>query len=246
MPVLARGCRLVKMAGRAETYEALEPRQMLSGDYLRFDLAAQAGTNSVVTADFDHNGVMDLAAANAEGGSISVILSKEGKFQSTDNYPTGGTPFELGLFDFDHDTFPDLMAFDRQNSQLLMLHNEGDGTFSSGPGIQMPAGAHSVRVGDFNADHRMDLAVLMPGENAVRIYLLDEGQNGPPTLGSFASYAVGNSASFLEMGDVNADGALDLVTANTGDDTVTVLTPVGLVPGSVEVPAKGVEITTGE
>jgi hypothetical protein len=116
------------VAGGAETFEALEPRQMLSGDGLRFDLAAQAGTNSVVTADFDHNGVMDPAAANAEGGSISVILNKEDKFESTDNYPTGGTPFELGVFDFDQDAFPDLMAFDRQNSRLVVLHNRGDGS----------------------------------------------------------------------------------------------------------------------
>ncbi len=231
----SRGCRLAFVAGSSRSFDRLEPRQMLSGEHLRFDLAAQAGTNAVVAADFDRNGIMDLAAANADGGSISVILSKEGKFQNTDNYPTGGTPYEIGLFDFNRDTFPDIITLDRQNAKIITLQNDGDGTFGSGPEIQLPAGAHSVRVGDFNHDESMDIAVLMPDENAVRIYLIGEGdESGPPALGEYASYGVGNGASFIEMGDVNADGVLDLVTANTSDDTVTVLTGVAGTPSAAD------------
>ncbi len=231
----SRGCCLAFVAGSSSSFDRLEPRQMLSGEHLRFDLAAQAGTNAVVAADFDRNGIMDLAAANADGGSISVILSKEGKFQNTDNYPTGGTPYEIGLFDFNRDTFPDIITLDRQNAKIITLQNDGDGTFGSGPEIQLPAGAHSVRVGDFNHDESMDIAVLMPDENAVRIYLIGEGdESGPPVLGEYASYGVGNGASFLEMGDVNADGVLDLVTANTSDDTVTVLTGVAGTPSAAD------------
>lgn len=229
----ARGCRLACVAGTNRSFDLLEPRTLLSGDYLRFDLAAQAGTNAVVAADFDRNGIMDLAAANADAGSVSVILNKEGKFQSTDNYTTGGTPYELGIFDFNRDTFPDLITLDRQNAKIITIQNNGDGTFGSGPEIDLPEGAHAVRVGDFNHDERMDLAVLMPAENAVRIYLLGEGdENGPPALGEYASYGVGNGASFLEMGDVNSDGVLDLVTTNTDDDTVTVLTGVAGTPSN--------------
>jgi FG-GAP-like repeat len=77
----------------------------------------------------------------------------------------------------------------------------------------------AVAVGDFNADHLTDLAVVNAVDNTVSILL------GKPD-GTFApqvTYATGRGPGFVAVGDLNRDGHLDLAITNQTDNTVSIL-----------------------
>jgi hypothetical protein len=92
--------------------------------------------------------------------------------------------------------------------------------------ISLPHGAGEMAVGDFNRDGHLDWAGAHHDFYDV-IVLLGEG-NGQfiPAPGSpFVARAPGKKphTHSLVTGDVNRDGAIDLVTANNEDDDVSVL-----------------------
>jgi hypothetical protein len=82
----------------------------------------------------------------------------------------------------------------------------------------------AVAVGDFNGDHKLDLVVgaVDPRSQVPYSVSLLFG-NGDGTFQPAVSYAQNGSPDFIAVGDLNADGMLDLATANLNPDGVTVL-----------------------
>ncbi len=88
-------------------------------------------------------------------------------------------------------------------------------------------------MGDFNGDHKTDLVVANfgYGDNTVSV-LLDTTATGAsvPTFAPQQTFAVGHSPASVGVGDFNGDNKPDIVTVNSGDNTVSVLldtTPTG-------------------
>lgn len=119
-------------------------------------------------------------------------------------------------------------------SHVGVLLGRGDGTFQ--PIVQYNIGSQPVGllVADVNADGIPDVVVaetsavtpgplgyLLPGGVAVLI------GKGDGTLTPQVSYATGSICSDVIAGDVNRDGVVDLVTANLGDNSATVLAGQG-------------------
>jgi hypothetical protein len=77
-----------------------------------------------------------------------------------------------------------------------------------------------IAVGDFNGDHRPDLAVTNVDDNAVSI-LLANSDGTYLTVGSFATGGVHPTA--IVAGDFTGDGKIDLIVANTSSNTVALL-----------------------
>ncbi|MBL8633657.1 MAG: VCBS repeat-containing protein, partial [Myxococcales bacterium] len=74
---------------------------------------------------------------------------------------------------------------------------------------------------DVNGDGKMDLAFAAPVGNAIGVVL----GTGTGAFGneSLVSVPAGSNPAYLAAADLNGDGKLDLVTANQGNDTVSVL-----------------------
>jgi hypothetical protein len=112
---------------------------------------------SVVAADFNNDGNLDLAVGNlGGGGSVSVFLGNgTGDFGAPREYPGGGTRVIVG--DFNGDGKLDLVAWPGAYGVAELLGN-GDGTFQSA--VVYPANGDPGAVGDLNGDRKLDLIVF--------------------------------------------------------------------------------------
>ena len=80
----------------------------------------------------------------------------------------------------------DLLEFTAGHAEVLL--GSGDGTFTAGPGYEVPRGAWQVVVGDFTRDGIIDIATAnrssITRDDAVRDVLEDVGQRlDPPRAG---------------------------------------------------------------
>ncbi|MCG3122223.1 MAG: hypothetical protein GIKADHBN_00604 [Phycisphaerales bacterium] len=206
--------------------DRLEQRTMLTGDgFERFDLPADDGSSAVVVGDFNGDGMMDVATANAAAGTLSVMLNSPVGFEDTVNYEVGGTPSTLALPDINEDNTPDLVTFDSEGVRLIAMTNNGSGEFADHGSIPLPAGATYATVAHLNRDGSMEVIASFAAEDMVRVYyIVDTGNPEAPTgIELKDEYVVGDGPVTVTVGDVNGDGAEDLVTANPAGSSISVL-----------------------
>ncbi len=220
-------------ASRAATHrrnlEVLEDRCLLS-----FSPAVSypVGTNpqAVVTADFNHDGRLDLAVANVESNSVSVLLGNgNGSFQPARTSTTGARPLSVAVGDFNRDGKLDLATANQGGNNVSLLSGNGDGTFQAASNIDIGSIPSSVAVGDFNGDGKLDLGVISnvyddwyytySGEANVLLGIGDGSFSAPITSsGDSGFYYLG------VVTDFNGDRKPDMV-AVKGDDGEVVVMP---------------------
>ena len=187
--------------------------------------------NNEVTADFNGDGVTDLAilsSDNSFGGgpfTVSVFLGNgDGTFRAGPTIQPSGIqsgPFMISG-DFNQDGKPDLAILSAYSpSYLTILLNTGNGSFSAKPtvvAISQGNGGGDVVPGtmaaaDFNGDGKLDLAVVGDYVSAGGVGILLGNGDGTftaagPSLDPKADFAL------IATGDFNGDGIPDFVTPN--------------------------------
>jgi len=190
------------------------------------------GSNSfaIIPGDFNLDGIPDIAVINNLSDTVSVLLGNgDGTFTTAASPATGVNPTGITTADFNSDGIPDLAIANfnhglGNDGNITVLLGNGDGTFTATP-ISPSVGSEpqAIVAADFNGDGIPDLAVCNQGFSTVSILL----GNGDGTFTATAlpsnSVATGLEAQSIVAGDFNGDGKIDLATANTGSDTLTVL-----------------------
>ncbi len=110
-----------------------------------FQAQAAYGTGkfpaSVAVGDFNGDGIPDLAIANYDDNTVSVLLGKgDGTFQAQTTYGTGTGPDSVAVGDFNGDGIPDLAVANDDDNTVSVLLGKGDGTFQRRPRTE-PAAA---------------------------------------------------------------------------------------------------------
>jgi hypothetical protein len=204
--------------------------------FSRTDFSAGNGLSSVAVAAFTSSGFFDLAVANRDDNTVSILLGNgDGTFKTQTTFATGYTPVSVAVGDFNNDGYLDLAVVNTCGSTLSctsattgtvsILLGDGTGNFtlhSSSP--ITGAGSNFVAVGDFNGDGNLDLAVANGTDGDLSILL----GNGDGTFTLKSNPPTDPNPSWVAVGDFNNDGILDLAVANAGTtttrgDTVTVM-----------------------
>ncbi|WP_413200787.1 FG-GAP-like repeat-containing protein [Nostoc piscinale] len=181
--------------------------------------------SDVAVGDFNGDGYLDLATANGNSPTVSVLLNnKSGGFSSAITF-YAGTSFDfVRVGDFNNDGKDDIAAADGQYTSVFL--GNGSGSFSSYRSFNLDSYlgnddnyAEDVTFGDFNKDGVLDLVAPNGDANTISVYL----GNSSGSFGTATTYTVGSYADAVAVGDFNGDGIQDLVSVNYDDDTVSVL-----------------------
>ncbi len=169
---------------------------------------------ALAEGDFNGDGNLDLAVANAADDTITILLGKgDGTFTPALVSPaTGLTPSGLAIGDFNGDGKLDLAVANFDTAAINILLGNGDGTFTPAPSPAAPA-SDALVTGDFNGDGKLDLAVSSRGNDILTILLGNGDGTFTPVVGCCGTSLGLTHTLAMAIGDFNGDGNLDLVLA---------------------------------
>jgi type II secretory pathway component GspD/PulD (secretin) len=211
------------------------------------------GNNPVAltSGDFNADGLLDIAVANQNDNSISILLNQDnGNFTDATNSPlklaateTAPSAIAAGAFG---NTFTasngvatpavDLLVANSTSNNVAVFLGNGDGTFQQASGSPIAVGANpsSLVVADFNGDGNLDFAVANQGDNTISVFRGDGKGNFTRFPGS--PFALTNNSSVTEKvpvallagnfrsqnNSVNSSAEVDLAVVNQGTNNVAI------------------------
>ncbi len=201
-------------------------------------------TASVVVGDFNGDGIPDLAAGG--GSAVSVLLGNgDGSFQPAHTFAAGPYSNSVAVGDFNGDGILDLAVVNGISGTVSVLLGNGDGSFQPAQTFATGPYPMAVAVGDFNGDGIQDLAVTDYGDfygNGSDVSILLG--NGDGTFQPAHTFAAGDHAGNLAVGDFNGDGIPDLAVVGSTYPNGTVSVLLGNGDGSFQ-PAQTFQTPSG-
>ncbi|QNI34279.1 VCBS repeat-containing protein [Alloacidobacterium dinghuense] len=127
-----------------------------------------------VMADFNRDGIVDLAKATVSAGAgvLTVSLGRsDGTFQETEaDIELGRAPRAMVTADFNQDGVPDVLVGDEDGSLKLFL-GDGKGNLVAAGDVARLGSVVSIAVADFNRDGIPDIAVSDWRRSTVAVFL---------------------------------------------------------------------------
>jgi hypothetical protein len=186
------------------------------------------GVHDVGIADVNADGKPDLLALSQQSPKVAVMLKGASSFGAAATHSTGTQyAFELAAGDVTGDGRQDIVVATSTGVAVFANATSGLGA----PVAYSIGEARSIVVRDVSGDGKLDI-VAGTGTSAPQLPQLSVLLNqGSGTFAAAATYPAGTEMGFspnnLAVADLNGDSELDIVTAGSGNDYISVLLGAG-------------------
>ena len=148
-------------------------------------------------------------------------------------------PNQTVIADLDGDGKPDLIVSDDYNHSISIFRNiSTSGTLdasSFAPRVDLPTSGgqyspYGLTVADVDGDGNLDIVATEYGDNLVSVYRNEctLGDIGSNSFATRVDFPTGVAPQGVAVRDMDGDGRPDIVVANTGDGTVSILRNTGM------------------
>ncbi len=133
----------------------------------------------LVSADFNLDGIADIATANSGASSVTVLLGQgsggvgNGVFPGSGiSVPMNSNPRGIVACDWNGDGVPDLAVANSSTTAktVSFATGKGDGTFNTATTSAANTKAWAIALGDYNGDGGADLAIVNNGTNTATVW----------------------------------------------------------------------------
>ena len=193
-------------------------------DFLQPPTAVNDRASPSEPADFNNDGLADLAVVNIDTDTVSILLGHgDGTFAPQQEVGVASAPRGVAVLDADADGDVDIVTTNFGGAgNLALLLNDGQGVFGAPTFFEGGGTAErAVAAADMNEDGILDLVIgTYDGSNPQ--VLVNIG-NGDGTFSFASAQGVSGRIWMVNAGDVNGDGHADVVTVNSSNNTGAVL-----------------------
>jgi hypothetical protein len=189
--------------------------------------------SGLVASDFDGDGRVDLVTSNSGTDDYTLFFQR-----SAGSFNEAGADLLLGnavdtqgmsaieMADVDQDGDLDLICSNGDGDSISIFHQFSPALFSTEPAAVLGSPTttddpRSLVVRDLDGDGRVDIAVASRGTDNVVVWFQASEGSYPAAPDLVLGGALGDPVC-LTVADLNADGDLDLVTADEGGNHLSI------------------------
>lgn len=191
----------------------------------------------IAVGDLDGDGKGDMVVANYSNNTISIYRNTSsagtitsGSFALKVDLPAGVNPQRVAIGDIDGDGKLDIAVANYGSSSVSVFRNTSSvgvinaGSFASAVDYAAGASPSAIQIGDLDGNGKPELVVSNYLSSTLSIYT-NTGSVGQITPASLTRTDVSTGVNpwSVAIGDLDADGWPDLVSADAGSGTLTVL-----------------------
>lgn len=186
-------------------------------------LYIEAVPSAIAIADVDKDGKLDLLLGNSNTGKANILTGDgTGNFVKKTDVVVGNQPWAFATADMDGDGNMDLVSSLYLGYRMGVLLGTGSGSFGVAKTTDTGTASYptGVALADFDGDLRPDVAVALYGFNQLGV--LRNTGGGVLATPINIDIIAGAAPRAVAVGDFNGDGKPDLVTANSGDSSISI------------------------
>ena len=202
------------------------------------DYKTGLGPTSVVIADIDGDGKPDLAIANFNAKTISILRNKSSvnvidtnSLAAKVDFATGTGPYALAVGDLNADGKPDIAVVNQGSNTISVFANNAISgainTTSLAAKVDIASGGESpyyISISNVDGDDKPDIltANMVMNNLSVIKNLYSSGTISTTSFANAVNFATGNYPFSVSIADFDGDGKPDLAVPDNGNNNVSI------------------------